>query len=194
MRSEIVGLRGGGGAFGVAELPSMVKAIRGASSWSPSSIGKGLKEPCSPYREAYVFGAELNVPDADGWNCPPEIVEPTTVFDLSTITPNHEVVVALYVIRNLYNGLTVYWKWCRDNILLFDFPWSIPDPRDYGYEYWIWYYVYCYIGYVPWEIYENGNYHVDTIAGSFSKRLDFTVKGIGVTAEFNNLIATYRRG
>ncbi|GAI92474.1 unnamed protein product, partial [marine sediment metagenome] len=32
-------------------------------------LAKGLREPCSPYREAYYFGAELNKPSADGWNC-----------------------------------------------------------------------------------------------------------------------------
>ena len=151
----------------------------GLASFS-CNMGKGLKEPCSPYREAYVFGAELNTPDANNWNCLPQVVDATNSFDLSLITPYHEVVVGIINGANLTTGLTVNCKWYRDrdNKLLFEFNYEIPSPQSYGYDYWLWYYVYTYIGYVPWEIWENGAYHLDFVAGGFSKRLNFTVTGI----------------
>lgn len=149
----------------------------GVSATFTTGMGKGLREPCSPYRQAYVFGADLNVPNANNWNCVPVIMDPTTSFDLSTITPNHEVVVALLVAYNIIAGAShvVSMKWYRDrdSNLLFDWSYTFPD-RGYA-----WAYVYSYIGYVPWEIYENGNYHVDILwDGSLLQRIGFTVSGI----------------
>lgn len=143
-------------------------------------MGKGLKEPCNPYREAYYFGAELNEPDANDWNCLPEVVDPTNSFNLASITPYHEVVVGLIQAANLQSALTVSGKWYRDrdNALLFQFDYDIPSPQSQGYAYWLWYYVYTYIGFVPWEIWENGAHHLDWEANGFSKRLNFTVAGI----------------
>ncbi len=154
-----------------------------AQSFS-TGMGKGLSEPCSPYRTAYVFGAELNAVYFSS-NCPPSIMDPTTSFDLSSITPNHEVVVALLDGYYLPSGSSylVQFKWyrARDAALLYTFSYTIPDPGSYGYGYWSWYYVYSYIGYVSWEIWENGGYYVDiTVTGGtyYSTRTNFTISGV----------------
>ncbi len=177
-RSPQPKISGGTGAGGGGSLTAPLQAISYVTG-----IGKGLREPCSPYREAYVFGAELGAPDANNWNCVPEIVEQTTSFDLSTIEPGHEVVVDLLTLYNLAAGQSypVYHRWYRDRDerLLFGFPYQIPDPGIYGYAAWAWYYVYSYIGYVSWEIYENGNHHVDILlAQSLLSRIGFTVSGV----------------
>ena len=162
-------------------------------------MGKGLEEPCSPYREAYVFGAELNVPNASGWNCFPEVVDATSLFDLSLITPYHEVVVAILYASDLPGGRSYdvhhKWYWDRDAKLLFDFACTIPDPWNYGWDYWSWYYVYSYIGYVPWEIWENGDYHVDLIVtGRSSQTLNFAVIGIVGESQVSEFaIVDYRK-
>jgi len=139
-------------------------------------IGKGLREPCSPNRTAYVFGAELNVPNADNWNCLPEIVDPTTTFDLSTITINHEVAVTLANFTNLSSGgrVTFTWYRSRDNKVLYTFNYDIPNPATS----WLWYYVYSYLGYVDWEISENGDYYVTISSPWGTQTLNFSVIGI----------------
>ncbi len=178
MRCNIFRRGAGAGAGGTGSLvvPSQ------AASYI-TGMGKGLREPCSPFREANVFGAELRAPNANNWNFVAEIVDPTASFDLSTIEPNHEVVVALVALYNLLAGksysVTHRWYRDRDDKLLFEFPYQIPDPGIYGYASWAWYYVYSYIGYVPAEIYENGSYHVDIwLDQSLLQRIGFTVSGI----------------
>jgi hypothetical protein len=146
-------------------------------------IGKGLKEPCSPYRSTYVFGADLNTPNANNWNCLAEIWDSTTYFDLSQITKNHEVVVVLYTQdQDLSTGTTLRAEWYRkrDNKLLFTYEYNLPNPPS-GY-YWDWYYAYSYIGWVDWEINENGDYYVkvsDSARGT-SQTIYFTVTGIPI--------------
>jgi hypothetical protein len=150
----------------------------------PYYIGKGLKEPCPPYRELYVFGAALGSLDlnifAGGSNCPLEVQDATTLFDLSGMTKNREVVLAYYQPCNLYQRTTVKFEWYRkrDSKLLYTYSYNIPSPPpDY---YWPWYGVFSYIGYCDWEINENGDYHVkitDSAKGT-SRTIDFLVVGI----------------
>ena len=141
-------------------------------------LAKGLREPCSPYREAYYFGAPLNEPSADGWNCLPEFVSQTTSFDLSTIPKGREVLVALLNVRDTPAGSLNFkaeWYRNRDNALLFTLPWSY-QARAGG-----WTYFYAYLGYVDWEINENGGYRVEfTVSGALSyfKVIQFTISGI----------------
>ena len=147
-------------------------------------LGKGLKEPCSPYRTAYYFGAELNVPSAEDWNCLPDIVEPATSFDLSPITINHEICTALLNITDkIYAQTNVIFSWYRkrDNKRIYQFEYIIPPPSDYGWEWWNWYYVNSYIGYVDWEINEDGGYYVTASATggvTTNKRIDFSITGV----------------
>jgi len=166
---------GSGGVGGGGGVPS---DAAGLASYR-SDMGKGLSELCPPYREAYVFGARLNTPNADGWNCVPEIMEPTSTFDLSRITPGREVVVVLLVGFYISSAVPVEHRWYRgrDNASLFTYRHSIPDPAQYGYGYWEWYYVYSFIGYVPWEIWENGNHYMKIATPGYSRRLDFNISG-----------------
>lgn len=146
-------------------------------------LAKGLQEPCSPYRSAYYFGAELNKPSADGWNCLPDLVGPAASFNLSAIPMGREVLVALLKIQGTPEGTLDFradWYRDRDNALLFSMSWS----------YWVregsWIYFYSYLGYVDWEISENGSYRVEfTVAGALSYRaiISFTITGIPVEVE-----------
>ena len=157
------------------------------------ALSKGLSEPCSPYRKAYYFGAELNVPNADNWNCLPSVVDPGWTFDLSSITTNHEVCVALLSITDrIYSETPVVMSWyrTRDNKLLFRFAYTIPSPAASGYAYWAWWYVYSYIGYCDWEIIENGDYYVRIVAAggvTYDKRVDFTITGIPELEAFGDI-------
>ncbi len=143
-------------------------------------LGKGLKEPCPPYRQAYFFGAELNAVSADGWNCLPSVWDAVSTYNLSTITPSHEVLVALLTVDSAVGGsynFKFQWFRNRDNKLLYEFSTSGSTPAG-G-----WRYAYSYIGYVPWELAENGEYRVEaTVSGaeyrSFSQ--NFTIAGIPV--------------
>ncbi len=181
-----------GGSGGATGLPGRIMPLEAISC--VTRLGKGLWEPVPPYRQAYVFGAELNVPNASAWNAIPEIKDPVTIFDLSSLTPNHEVVVTMLAAFNIPTGAqyAVEHRWYRDrdgaSIGLARY--SIPDAASYGYSGWLWYYVYSYIGYVPWEIYENGSYHVDLVflIGSsiyFTQRLNFSVTGIPVAPQIS---------
>lgn len=144
-----------------------------------TGLGKGLREPCGPeWREAYFFGAELNQVSADYWNCPPLIVGPSTSFDLSTLKLNHEALVALLAVRDALAGeyhISFEWYRERDDVLLFDYSFD-HTALEGG-----WLYAYSYIGYVDWEISENGDYSVEIRvrgAKSYSKTISFTVSGI----------------
>jgi len=141
-------------------------------------LAKGLREPCSPYREAYYFGAELNVPSADGWNCLPELVGQTQNFDLSTIPEGREVLVALLKVSNTPEGTLDFraqWFRNRDNKILFTQDWSC-TARAGGQVYF-----YTYLGRVSWEINENGGYRVEFfIKGQlgYFKVIPFEISGI----------------
>lgn len=141
-------------------------------------IGKGLREPCSPYREANVFGAGLNEPNADNWNCIPKLVKATTSYDLSAISKGHEVVVALLGVSNAISGFYhIRFRWYRerDDALLYDYIF------DYTAFEGGWLYGYSYIGYNNWEISENGSYRVRVdVSGveSYTREISFTVSGI----------------
>lgn len=180
----------GGGAGGHGENPGIAIATgpSGIAATYLYGIGKGLREPCPPYPQLYIFGSELNPPFFFPGNCLPEIIDPTTAFDLSIITPYHEVVIAFIGCPDLPSGTyTTRFRWYRDrdNALLFEY--AVPD-------YWPWY-VYSYIGYVPWEIYENGGYHVDiTLVGNgenFFRRLNFTVSGVAVAGTISKMELEY---
>lgn len=141
-------------------------------------LGKGLSEPCSPYRMANVFGAPLNSPNAAGWNCLPTIVGSTTSFDLSGISENHEVCVALVRVSN-----------ARAGTYLFRFQFYKESPYkklfDYTFSFFAveggWCYSYAYIGWTSWEINQNGGYSVSvSVSGpeSYSNTIYFSVSGI----------------
>ena len=118
-------------------------------------LAKGLKEPCSPNRQAYFFGAALNSVNADSWNCLPSLWDPATDFNLLTLTPNHEVVVALLGISGAVGGsyhLVFTWYRKRDNKTIYQYSYD-RTCQEGG-----WLYAYSYIGYTVNEINENGDY------------------------------------
>jgi len=152
-------------------------------------LGKGIQEVNYPYRSAMVFGAELNAVNTAGWTAPLTILSPTTAFDLSKLTPNHEVVVALLNLSNLLAGkhnVTFQWYLQRTGQRLYIYEYSFTPAAGQGW------FVYSYIGYVPWEISENGGYRVDISvsgAASFAQSLYFTVTGIPLPAQLPEVIA-----
>lgn len=158
------------------------------------AIGKGLREPVSPYRQAYFFGAPLGEPNASGWNAIPTIVDPTTNFNLSALIPGHEVVVALLGIRSTLAGVYhVNFKWyrSRDNALLYDYTFDATAPAGGDL------YAYSYIGYVDWEISENGEYRVAisvTGPSSYSRAPSFSVSGIPEIPEPEPVPANFMEG
>lgn len=141
-------------------------------------IGKGLREPCSPYREVNIFGANLGVPDASNWNCLPSLISPTTNYDLSTIPKNTEVLVALINFSNVGGkDFTIHFGWyrSRDNKLVGE------GSYRKGSVAWTWTFAYSYTGYLDGEIDENGQYYVDiSVLGdvSYNKQISFTISGI----------------
>jgi len=150
-----------GAAYGIGSLGSH-GAIPTQFSTFSVGLGKGLREPVAPYREAYVFGAELNAPNADGWNYRPDIVDPAIIYDLTGMAINHEVVVQAITFWDLTIGGTAKIEWTRlsDNVVVYTHNYTIPSPQSQGYTSWLWYYVYSYIGYVAHEINANGTYQV----------------------------------
>lgn len=183
MKAKIFARGGSGNAHGQGgEGTVKAEAIAVNVGRFTGYLGKGLREPCSPYRTAYYFGAELNVPVADNWNCPPAIVDPAPTYDLSTLVPPKEVCVALFNGTGLTSGgdieITYYRN--RDDTRIFIFTHTIPDPRAYGWDYWEWYYVYAYVGYTSWEIFEDGDYRVEfgEVGEATGIVIPFTITGI----------------
>lgn len=143
---------------------------------APYSIGKGLTEYCAPNATVQVFGVPLGTPQGEisaaTWDCPPSILSPTTIFDVSAIGPGHEVVVALVNLSNVNTSPTFSWNWYRerDNQLLFSLSWTAP-PLQQGY-YFPWLFSYSYIGFLypgalnqeglpEIMVNEDGYYYVD---------------------------------
>ena len=145
------------------------------------SLSKGLREPCAPYRQAYFFGAALNSVNADNWNCLPQPIDITSEFYLTSISINHEVVVAALTISGAVGGNYYFtWRWVRirDDKTLYQFSYS-QYLSALG-----WAYGYSYIGWTPNEINENGSYRVEiSVTGPVSESFvkSFNVSGISVT-------------
>jgi hypothetical protein len=109
-----------------------------------------------------VFGENLNTPSFSAATYP-SIYNPTNNFDFTSLKPGHEAVAALMTSDTyLYGPTTVDVQWYRnsDNKLLYHGVYSVPDPAAFGYQYWRWWYIDSYIGYVWWEIAQNGGYTV----------------------------------
>ena len=157
--------------------------------WFDYGLGKGLKDgnniTCT------IFGQPF------GFSCPPgfgeltsdmEIVDPTTVFDLSSISPLHEVVTSLVRVHLDYQEQTpiinLTQQWYRQETdlswtLVFTYNWGPVSYYCAGIGGCTTYIVYSYIGWCGWEINKNGNYKVvTTINGSPTNTTNFTITGI----------------
>lgn len=101
----------------------------------PFYVGKGIR--FSDNSELMIYGYDIpNYLGEDprfGTNeyYPYSIVNPTTLFDLSSLVINHEVVVCLYVFPEVYaamNWTLTYYR-SRDNFKIFEYsPPAWPDP------------------------------------------------------------------
>jgi hypothetical protein len=149
------------------------------------SLGTGLREPCSPYREVVFLGAPFNSVSADMWNCNPIVTGPREllhpagkVLDLTYSAENREACVALLKATDApAGGYQVTFKWYKGSsttpLVTFSFQWAYGGPSDF--------YGYSYIGWAAWEINENGNYRVDiSVTGNvtWSSSIAFAVAGI----------------
>lgn len=141
-------------------------------------LAKGLREPASPFRTAYFFGAALNSVSAENWNAAPVLVDESFVYDLSTIPRGREVVVGLITVTSPPDGdYSINFKWYKEGLFspIYDYSENV-SARN-----WAWLYAYSYIGYVDWEIDVNGAYYLMiTVSGrlTFQLRFDFRVDGI----------------
>ncbi|MCK9598675.1 MAG: hypothetical protein M0R06_06515 [Sphaerochaeta sp.] len=140
-------------------------------------LGKGLREPASPYRTAPVYGQPLNVVDADGWNALPSIVGSTETFDLRGVTPPCEIVVACMNVSQAVEGEYYFrfiWTRQRDHKKIYEFNWSYYATQGQ------WLYAYSYIGWVDWEIDGPGQYILSVLVDGpslFSATRYITVTG-----------------
>lgn len=159
-------------------------------------LGKGLKENTPPNREDYIFGADFNDFSTEGWTTfLPIIWDEASVYDLSLITINSEVLLAFMTLTGLTEAtvVTVTFKWYRDDrpeFILYEY--EFEDTFDS--QMWC----YSYIGWAWHEIVKNGAYHVDIdvkLDGTpdDSETLNFTVSGI-VAAGDPGHIWTYSTG
>lgn len=65
-------------------------------------------------------------------------------------------------VNYIYTGGTMKHTWYRDkdNTVIFQTSYTVPDPKSQGWEYWIWYSICSWTGKFPHEIYEPGRYRV----------------------------------
>lgn len=172
----------------------------------PFYIGKGLRGANG--KEIMILGQPIpndGVLGTGSLTYPSSILSPTTLFDLSGIGENHEVVVCLYTSpNNIYSKTTYNWTWyrARDNKVVFaENSWILPDPpSDQHYSpgssafQWIGWLsdtgngVGTYPKYV--EIQENGNYYVIVSASGgenfTSSPINFAVTGIPPSLVLSN--------
>ena len=119
------------------------------------SLGKGLQEKLSPNRTVMVYGAELGVLEAAVLYPPLQVVEASTSFDLAYILPNREVAVALATVRAASPGnYTVTFKWYRQRDSALIRQTAVPLYTSVP----AWLSAYDVIGWLPWEITENGHH------------------------------------
>jgi len=88
-----------------------------------------------------------------------------------------EMCAAMFNLSNIYEGGRVSFSWYRDrdklNFLTIRF--DVPDPNEYGYEYWEWFSVACWTGKFPIEISEPGHYFVVIESPWGNRTVDFDV-------------------
>ena len=163
----------------------------------PFYIGKGMRDANNT--QQYVFG--YTIPNYLGsiWPLsysalPWTTIDPTTLFDVSSLTANHEVVVASYILPDgVSTGITFTYNWyrARDNKLIFSYTNNWPTPGSGK-----WYPPNSTsVAWIGWlsenpgvstypqyeEIQENGDYYVVITATdglSFSQTVYFNVVGI----------------
>lgn len=190
----------------------MIKISTITAPSSPSSsfyVGKGLSGSDGSIT---IFGYPLPnylgtiVPNTIGaapWN----ITDATTLFDISSLTEDHEVVVVLYSCPSyVYSGVTFTWKWyrIRDNQDLaegINLTYYISDPPEgqvyapgVGSAVWMgWVSEFISIDRNVIEIMENGYYYATLTATgglNFSQDVYFAVSGMPAFTRLSNPTTT----
>ncbi len=167
-------IKGGGGSSG--KYKAQERVVKQGFLYS-FVMGKGLYEPCSPYRVCNVWGEALNTPNASNWNCVPQIVGQATSFDFSALAASKEAVVTLVSLYNIPQGTydvgIRFLSPTGTTLCEFFHPITVPAGG------WAWAYLYAYIGYVPWEISKNGTYSTIFLYNHTElQRISFQVTGI----------------
>jgi len=152
-----------------------------------------------------IFGYPIpNSLSLSGLTVPFSFPNSDTLFDVSILTANHEVIVVGYSLLSAYitSSVTYTATWYRDRdwAVIFQKSWTLEDPHSYGYEYWETVSVAYWIGWLSEnpgvitypqykEIQENGDYHVVISASggeNFSQTINFAVKGIPAQTILSN--------
>jgi hypothetical protein len=159
-RRPVIGGNGGFASGGGTESGHRLTAI-GAYATQSTKLGTGFINPDSGAQVA-VFGAEFNVPSASGWS-KIDITGETASFNLASLASYREVCGAFTLMNNYEpnSGLVHRWYRDRDNLLMFEYYMPLPNPQA-GWTYW-WAWMFTYVGYCPWEFWENGNYHMSSL-------------------------------
>ncbi len=150
-----------------------------------------------------IFGYPIpNSLSTDGLTVPFSFPNPATLFDVSSLTSNHEVIVVGYVSPNQIASAVTYtaiWYRNRDNEIIFQKSVNISSPPE-GY---VWATGTSIVFWIGWlsenpevitypqykEIQENGDYHVVISASggeNFSQTINFAVKGIPAQTILSN--------
>ena len=137
-------------------------------------LGKGFGNQCYPYQSYDIFGMPFDVSDELSgtlwdWKCddplkiPAVIKDSSNLFDVSSITQYHEVLVCLAKFKDvkLKTFVKFEWKNADDDKTLFVYRYIIIDPGEANYDKWDWYWIVAWLGYCPWEINKNGLYSVN---------------------------------
>jgi|GEM_PF-4545654 len=180
-----------------SQSPHLYTIVAPSPPYPPLYIGKGITDGNNVQHMIFGYPLPNNLPSqAFSWPSPWSILNPTTLFDLSTIGGiNHEVVIALCILNGVYcsGNVTIIVNWYRNrdnyNISCLSLTQNIPYPGYYnniGAAFWIgWLSQFIeqefYSAYAQMEIVENGNYYVIiTLSGGYSGTYigNFAIKGI----------------
>lgn len=181
----------------------MASIVAPPTSSDPVYTGKGFRGANGVERIIFGYYLPNNLSEEAnvGLTAPYQIVDGTTLFDVSSLTPNHEVVAFIYVSPNTIRSETNYtvtWHRDRDSSVVYSLSFTRPHPGD-GLVYLPGASMSAWIGWLAddfkWpsyplykEIQENGLYHV-TVEGvggeNISFRADFAVVGIPPSIALN---------
>lgn len=151
-----------------------------------------------------IFGYPLpnDLPtQAQNLTAPFTYLNQTTLFDVSSLTPNHEVIVVGYSSpTNINSDMTLMATWyrSRDHTKVFEYSTLVAAPGGpgSGAGFWIgWLDEFVNVPSYPMfkEIQENGNYYVNISATggqTFSQTINFAVKGIPPSVVFSDVTAS----
>lgn len=165
-----------------------------APPWPPTNFYAAKSVRGANGAQLDIFGHPLpNDLSTSGLTAPYSFVNQTTLFDVSSLSENHEVIVIGYVSPNQISSSATYtasWYRDRDGLLIFRKSYTLSSPPSgqswapgSSSAWWIGWLSEDVQTNTPQykEIQENGDYHVVLSASggeSFSRTIEFAVKGI----------------